>query len=303
MERRKLLQGLFGLTALSCLESTFMSGADRVKQKSQNRALLLGIDGVRVDAFKKSNTPNLDKIAQNGAYSYRMQADTPTWSGHEWSNVLTGVNKKKHGVQDNSFNGENFKNYPSIFGLINQVKPELNILFDTLSVVPWGGLYNHIVTEADVSIYHDHDDNLVEKELVTALKSFDYDFIFTHFLAVDSAGHEYGFHPDISEYLSKIEETDKRIDRIMKTITERKNYQHENWLVMVVTDHGGLKTSHGGDSPEERNIFSLVYGKEVLPGELYPVPKHQDLVPTLLKHFKIPVKKKWDLDGRVIALK
>jgi hypothetical protein len=49
----------------------------------------------------------------------------------------------------------------------------------------------------------------------------------------------------------------------MQAIENRPNYDNEDWLILVTTDHGGINTSHGGNSMQEQNVFFIASGKNI----------------------------------------
>jgi len=57
-------------------------------------------------------------------------------------------------------------------------------------------------------------------------------------------GHTYGYSSDLPEYSNAINTIDSYVENIFNTInTKRSN--GEDWLVMIVSDHGGQGTGHG----------------------------------------------------------
>lgn len=42
---------------------------------------------------------------------------------------------------------------------------------------------------------------------------------------------------------------------ILNAIESRPTYAQEDWLIVITTDHGGIGTSHGGQTLEERNTW------------------------------------------------
>ena len=64
------------------------------------KVLILGIDGLRPDALIAANTPNVDRLLENGCFSAEAQTGQYTVSGPGWSSLLTGVWWSKHGVTD-----------------------------------------------------------------------------------------------------------------------------------------------------------------------------------------------------------
>lgn len=48
---------------------------------------------------------------------------------------------------------------------------------------------------------------------------------------------------------------------LLQTIYNRESYGHEDWLIIITTDHGGIGTMHGGQSEEERNTWFAINKK------------------------------------------
>lgn len=225
-----------------------------------NKVLLIGIDGVRPDALLAANTPILDSLASTGSYSYDALNEGITISGPGWSSLLTGVWPEKHGVSDNSFSGSNYLNYPHLFKRIE----EYNSALHTVSIAQWHPINDQIAVDiADLMIYAANHSDYVAQEAVNYIYFGEPDAMFVHFDDVDHAGHAYGFAPDVPEYLEAIELVDLRIGDIINAMKERNNYAAENWAILVSTDHGGIGTSHGGNTIEERQIFLIVSGDSV----------------------------------------
>jgi len=130
---------------------------------------------------------------------------------------------------------------------------------------------------------------------------------------VDWHGHYHGFDSSVPEYMNAIQDADTYCGRVMNIIDKRMEMYPEDWLVIVVTDHGGTKHKemdgdfwgdHGEDIPEHRNIFITMHGSQVVPGEILPVPTIVDVPATAIMHLtgKLP-DQKWKLDGTPIGLK
>ncbi len=298
------------LTGLMLSAGLWGCGANLVNkekslQQKVNKVLLIGIDGVRPDALIKADTPNLDRLINEGAYSYRAQAGLHTWSGPGWSNILTGVWQSKHGTIDNTFAGANYEAYPNFFTLIGKVRPQLN----AVAIVSWKPLCDQIFAGAENCNYHSYarrfyeGDYLVAQQAAKTLANDNPDIMFAYFLGVDIVGHKYGFSPDVPEYLNEIKKVDGLVGWIMNALTNRLAYRQENWLVLSITDHGGIDNSHGGQTPEEKTIFYIANGKSAIPGEITPPPTHVDIVPTIFYHLKIPIDYAWGLDGRVAGIR
>lgn len=267
--------------------------------QAQNKVLILGIDGCRPDALLAAKTPNLDKLWQNGAFSFKAKTDDLSWSGVCWTSMLTGVWKEKHNVYGNAYENPNIEDYPHFFNLAKQQQPDLR----TYSIINWSPIHK-ILQENDATVMKNKiTDGLVTSSVAKALKNEDVDVMFVHLDNVDHAGHSTGFTPDNPKYIRAIEKTDKNIGKILKSLKKRKNYDHENWLILVSTDHGGSGTNHGEATLEHTTIFYIASGKDVEKGEIQKQVYITDVAVAALKHLNIDLKDEWQLDGHVSGLK
>lgn len=143
------------LVLLLCVSGEAVSTARAGETDPNQRAkkvLVVGIDGCRPDALAKAETPHLDNLIKNGAFTdsatilgSRYQKNN-TISGPGWSSILTGVWADKHGVHDNSFRGKNYELFPHFFKHLKASQPDAR----TVSLVSWQEIDEHIVSEADI---------------------------------------------------------------------------------------------------------------------------------------------------------
>jgi hypothetical protein len=83
-----------------------------------SRVLVIGVDGVRLDVLRSSQTPSIDSVAEAGFLApVRIDDATPTWSGPCWATVATGVSAGKHGIYHNVFTGHRLAEYPDFLTL------------------------------------------------------------------------------------------------------------------------------------------------------------------------------------------
>ncbi|MDP6909875.1 MAG: alkaline phosphatase family protein, partial [Flavobacteriales bacterium] len=220
------------------------------------RLLLIGVDGCRASVLATANTPSLDNLMQTGYYTLNAQTEAPTWSGVGWTAMVTGVWKNKHGVNDNSYIGQNL-DYKHFFKYVNDEYP----LLSKYSIVHWGPINTHLANfNAGEQQFTYGTDLEVENKVVDVLTNEDPEVIFVHFDDVDHAGHAVGFLSSEPDYVEAIETADARINSILTALYARPDYASENWLIIVSTDHGGNASGHGGATPEERTIFIIAAG-------------------------------------------
>jgi len=246
-------KNLLAFTLLFTIQLSFASQTRKV--------LIIGIDGVRSDALQQAATPNLNSLLSNATYTYDSWHTGITWSGPSWSTILTGVNWNKHGIINNGFAGANFAQYPPLPTLAKQIKATLNATI----VAEWDPLLTNI-TNADwnkkVKV-EDGKSKLTADSTIIELQNPDLDLLFTYFDQVDLTGHTSTFTPTNPLYISAIQSVDTAIGRILTALYARPNYASEDWLILVVTDHGGQSFFHGGNTNNERHIWWIASGNAV----------------------------------------
>jgi hypothetical protein len=275
------------------------TGQDKTKH-----ALVIGIDGVLVDGLLAADTPVMDSLANAGAFSWHAFAggvlgessQQATSSGPGWSSILTGVWLDKHNVPNNDFSEPNYSEYPHFFQRIKEKKQEAYLS----SIVNWAPINDKILRAAD----HKARGNDIEiAQLATQhLQNKNPDVLFLHFDEVDGAGHKNGYSAAIPSYTNAITRTDSLISLVLKAVRDRENYDNEDWLILITTDHGGFKKSHGSQKSQVRRIFIIASGKGVQTGEVTPGPGHVVIPPTVCNYLGIDVNPSWGWEGKPFGL-
>lgn len=327
-------RALLIITLLACgSHAASAEGPGKTNDFQGRRVLFMGIDGCRRDVMaqviESGKAPNLAKIAKEGHACWNMEAggqpigvlNQPTISGPGWSTLLTGVFASKHGVRGNGekFTSGNFKEHPHLFRYLREAKPQAwlgSIVGDT-----WPEVNTILIQGSGEKLANDttivpHEiitdggkerklnDGKVTQEAIRCLQTQNPDVLFLHFLDVDHAGHGFGFSADVPQYLSTLEKLDQYMGEIMAAMEKRPQFKDESWLVIVSTDHGGLKRGHGGQSPEERSIFGFFKGPGIKPAEEREGRVFQSLVtPTILDYLQVPVKSGWQLESAPLQAK
>ncbi|MFP3979049.1 alkaline phosphatase family protein [Marinobacter sp. KMM 10035] len=230
------------------------------------KALVIGIDGLMYDyidvvdnpELNEPETPNFARFTLTKSFAGGLLNTTshqPSYSGPSWSSILTGTWVDGHGVQSNNSKPVDTN---SIFTTLEQRDQALK----SGSFVSWTPINSgHLIKEMS-SIDRRIDgasrpegksvDTFITEQLVNELEQEDstLDFIFTHLDEVDGAGHSCGW---CEPYETALSETDARLGQIMAAVEHRERNLNEDWLVMVVSDHGHRQAGgHGGDTVIER---------------------------------------------------
>jgi predicted AlkP superfamily pyrophosphatase or phosphodiesterase len=308
-------RSLLIMTAVTVLGA--LSGISSANELRVKKVLVIGIDGLRPDVLQNEDTPFLNALIKDGAYSSETQVlgqryrKNDTISGPGWSSFLTGVWADKHGVHNNDFKEPNFKRYPHFFQRLKEKRPAAR----TASFVSWKPIDEYITSAADVSkvfavetkVARDWADN--EWKLAESAKQYleqeNPDAIFVYFGFLDVIGHNKGFHPSVPEYRSAIAVIDGAIGKVLRGMLARKTYANEDWLVLVSSDHGGKGTTHsqGHDVPEIRTVPLIVSGPSAKRGKIEGPTFLVDVPVTALHHLGVEIDPAWKLDGHAVGLK
>lgn len=213
--------------------------------KVNNKILIIGIDGFISDAMTQEMTPYIYEFSQRNAYrnlSHLTEKDT--YSGPNWSSILTGVHYKKHNVTDNSFDRSLFDMFPTF---LNYIENNVNSI-NTASIVNWLPINQKILSnDVDYFSKSQISDSLVFIEALNLLLNNDPikpDILFLHFDELDAAGHNFGFSSNITEYRETLQNIDLYVDSLVSIIDNKRLFD-ENWMCILVSDHGGDGYSHG----------------------------------------------------------
>jgi hypothetical protein len=269
------------------------------------RALIIGIDGVRADALKKlvetGAAPNFKSLIDHGSVTWNAYAGgnigTPTQqatnSGPGWSSILTGTWVNKHGTTSNTFTGRNYTTYPHFFSRIRTTHSDASLS----SLVVWSPIDDYIVQDSASSAdfrSKSANDILLTSATVARLTGSNPDVVFVHFDEVDHVGHASGYGPTLTPYLNAVSTVDSQVGQMMDAIESRPQFAQEDWLYVVTTDHGGLGTSHGGQTADERTIFIIASGGDVPRGSVSSQSIGHTAVPaTVMRHLGLGIPASW----------
>ncbi len=266
----------------------------------KRKVLVVGWDGVRSDAVQKADTPVLDDLAAGGAFTFKAitQTKAETSSSPGWLAILTGVQSDKNLVESNFDFFDHDHAYPSF---LRRAKADFGLT--TASSCDWELLCSVILkAEKAYDVSKEGDEEKVTAAMENWLLTGDYDVHFMHLDLPDHEGHTTGFDPENALYIEKIEQSDALTGRLVKAIASRPTRADEEWLIVVVTDHGGEGTNHGPKNAANQTIFVVMAGDGLVKGELPAGVTQMDIHPTVMRFLRKSIKPEWKLDGQVVGL-
>ncbi len=235
------------ITCLPAQEECLATGINIDSTCLGRKVLVIGIDGFRSEALQAGVTPFMYQLSQRGTtfYTGAHKVEDITVSGPNWASLCTGVHWCKHGVDDNDFGEHALADYPHFFQYIEEAESDLN----TLSIVNWLPVNTYIasgqadyapeLTLNDLGVFLEAEEALINQEPLAP------DVLFLHFDELDGAGHRFGYGSHIPEYNEVLTTLDTYVNDLF-SIIENKRINGEDWLVFIVSDHGGDGTGHGG---------------------------------------------------------
>ncbi len=308
--------------------TSFAHGPGKENDFAGRRVLLIGIDGCRPDALRKvvesGRAPNIAALIFTGTVAWNAytggepDAETPqeTSSGPGWTTILTGVWRDKHGVTDNRFRLHRIAEHPHVFRRIKDAFPNAWVA----SFCDWPEIHGYIVGASEKlgvgfldnhhtlvpdparkgTDYAENDAKLTEIAM-EKIRTENADAIFMYFGNVDETGHgvahkEGRFSPTNEPYLASIAEVDQHVGALVAAVRERPRYAEENWLILGVTDHGGIDKGHGKQSAEERTIWMFANGGLAPRGKVVEAAIPQTAIaPTIFRHLGLPPQAEWGI--------
>lgn len=240
------------------------------------------VDGIPADVIERLRVPSIVDISFRGIYSRMMLGgetgwynETPTISAVGYNTALTGTWANKHNVWNNSGQHPNY-NYWSMFKVAkSQDHPVTTAIYsgwtDNRTVLLGEGLpatghleidfvrdgydldkVNFPDKEQDLHVF-DYDEKVTE-EAVKGIREDAPDLSWVYLWYTDDAGHLKGNGSYMDEYVLRAGE---QIGRIWEAVRYRESRFKEEWLVIVVTDHGRAADghSHGGQSLREKTSW------------------------------------------------
>lgn len=230
--------------------------------RKYSHVIVIGVDGAG-SWFKDADTPNFDKIFENGAVTYSALSSRPTISAECWGSMLIGVGPEVHGLTNEIVSTVPYdvnSLFPSVFRRIREVYPDAVLG----SYCDWNPI-THGIVESNIGVSHAtaHDTELTPI-VCDYIKDDKPDFLFIHFDSVDGAGHGSGY--GLPAFINRIHEVDELIGDVYSAIENAGML--EDTLFIVIADHGGAndencRGSHGGWTDGEKYVTFAAAGKGV----------------------------------------
>ena len=209
-----------------------------------------------------------------------------------WASVVTGVDINRHGVTENGHTHESrfagtTKKFPTFFSVLKKTgfKTAAGGVSAFLTVRDDDGIHTGVLdyecgSRAEESVVapdahsscnlnqrftpapvdETRDEQLVDW-MSRLIETAENDVIMGVLDKVDSAGHAHGFSPNRA-YMEAITSADTLVGKLIQSVERRVSAFHEEWLVILTSDHGGHKNIDEEDGGSHNN---WLYQDEIVP--------------------------------------
>ena len=238
------------------------------------RFIAIVIDGCRADRLLEADTPYIDRMRREGVDYVNTSTVYPARTVTGFSSMFTGAPPKAHGMRSNFV--------PSLGVKCESIFDSLRDSGKTGRLVGIAHLVDAFGDDVDTVTAVTHNDEINDALVARAkavMERDDPDLLVLQLLSVDQTGHARGSYN--SEYLAKIEATDRKIEEFLGWCEER-GYL-DDATVLITSDHGqGIGIGgHGHMSPEETYVPCFMWGAGVdLVGEFDDPRSVMDVAPT-----------------------
>lgn len=249
--------------------------------KTVKKAIFIGYDGFRADGLENIRDDSESAVmyikSQGGLYHTFSGGvsgvnEQATSTAPSWMAMLTGGWGEYNGITDNSqMKNENADTFLTVlaeqghsgsFTTSWREHTELSYRPDIVNSIKNGLPVEYTHQIDDTATYYQILKYVSKPENSEKTAQQDPDVIFFTLEYTDHAGHDTGFGNGNEDYIQACKDADAYGYDIIKTIEQRSTYGQEDWLIIISTDHGGTKCSHGGQTPFERMTW-LACNKEI----------------------------------------
>lgn len=255
-------------------------------QGKSKRIFIIGLDGAIGWAIQKAITPNIDKVLAEGVVTYSATTVFPSASFEAWGAMFHGVGPEKHKLNGNHPCPEDF-DFPSFMKVAKGAYPDVKCA----SFCCWEPINTNIIEQSINCQMVSMPDPQIVVAAGEYIRKNTPDIFFMHLDYIDGAGHSHGYRTQ--KYMDQINATDKLVGIVINAIHDSGVFDES--LIVLLSDHGSVGTSHGSNEPDCMNIFWGCSGPGVKKGiELKEPLNIMDTSAVVLYALGLPAPSSWD---------
>ena len=248
------------------------------------KIILFVVDGMRPDALK--NIENAQKIIANSTYTMSAQTVFPSVTLPCHMSLFHSVEPQRHGTTTNIFMPQ-VRPIDGLFEVLKHAGKRCAIFYnwEDLRDVSEPNSLTHAAFYAGRQLGYLETGEMLTRELLDYVSTFNSDFTFLYLGYTDWAGHKFGWMSD--EYLSAMQSSWNNIEKIMDTLGDEYAY-------IIVSDHGGHDRTHGSEMPEDMTIPVIMNGSVFEKGKVIENVSILDIAPTVARLLGTEPDEEWE---------
>ncbi len=260
------------------------------------QVILFIIDGLRPDALQQAHTPEIDRLINQGAYSWQAHTITPSITLPCHASLFTAVSPSSHGINDNVWTPSS----PPATSLIDVMHQSGLSMAAFYSWEPLRDLFS--LGALNFTYYRKLEDSIDREvsEIGTAAAAYLREqlpaFTYVYLEVTDKIGHIHGWMSE--QYLQAVSLADRDIGLVLESLRASGNLK--DTVCIVQADHGGHDHDHSFGFAEDINIPWIISGPGIRCG--YSITRSlsiMDTAPTIAHLLELPVPIEWS--GQVIT--
>ena len=251
--------------------------------------IVVGMDGLSVDAISRARMPRLRELMARSAWTLEARGVMPTLSSPNWESVITGAAPEQHGITSNGWfrkmveiqptcRGPEGK-FPTIFSALRSQHPDSGIAL----FLDWGGFAALVEKQAPDVMQHESGAARTVDSAIRYWRQHRPALTFIHLDNLDHAGHGSGWLS--SAYYRAAGDGDAYLGRVIDMVDELSAW--DSTFILVTSDHGGTNHGHGKNSLAEIQIPWVLSGPGVAPGRITAPVNTFDTAATLAWIFSL----------------
>ncbi len=257
-----------------------------------NPFIFFSIDGMRPDGLLQADTPNIDRLLNNGSSTLSARTVMPSVTLPCHTSMHRGVDVPRHGITSNTFQPL-ARPVPSIFDAAKAGGKSTAMFYN------WGELRDLMSPESPDVSYLINDPSTATSDLRVAEATVDhlrnqvFDLVFVYLGFTDIAGHDHGWMSE--PYIKAISHADICVGLVLSAY-EAKGISPN---VLVLSDHGGHGRSHGTEMDEDMTIPWILHGPDIrVNHKIQSSVRIFDTCPTIASLMGLSPAKEWD--GQIV---
>ena len=255
------------VVAMLCVGAGCVGPKSQEKFERPKHVVFVGFDGLSAWCVKEHLTemPTLKRMMDEGSWTFKSRSILPSSSACNWRSIFTCSASEQHGFTEwNSKKpvftpAETMKSglYPDLLAVLREQRPSAQIALGYV----WGGIAFVADTNVCDFVANTTDEALgaLSEKVIRERRP---DFFAAVFDQPDHTGHGKGWGSE--EYVAWMSRLDGSLAGILKAI-DAAGIADET-VVVVSSDHGGIRKGHGHPTLEEMERPLVIWGKGVRKG-------------------------------------